>query len=152
MKNWIDILRKAALLGFFIAFMACTSEDDELPQGAFNVKATIDGVAWEGSGNSRITTVGGFTAFAIGAGATDRSSLALTLTQERTGTFDLAGNAVWTTANLVVHNATSGTLTITKLENNKVSGTFSFRARPALGGGTEVNIANGTFTDINIIR
>lgn len=151
MKIWIEILRKGALLAYFIAFMACSGED-ELPQGSLNVEATIDGVAWKGSGNSRITNVAGFTAFAIGAGATDRSSLALTMTEERTGTFDLAGNAVWTTADLVVHNATSGTLNITKLEGNKVSGTFSFKARPALGGGAEVTIADGKFTDINIMR
>jgi len=146
-----EILRKVCLLFFFIAFLACSSED-EIPQGSLNVEASIDGVAWKGSGNSRITNVAGFTAFAIGAGATDRSSIALTLTQERTGTFNLAGNAVWTTADLVVHNATSGTLTITKLEGNLVSGTFSFKARPALGGGAEVSIADGKFSDINIMR
>jgi hypothetical protein len=148
----VDLLQKVALLGFFIAFMACSSED-EVPQGTLNVEATIDGVAWQGSGNSRITSLpGGLKAFAIGAGATDRSSFALTMTEERTGTFNLAGNAVWTTSGQVVHNATSGTLTITKLENNLVSGTFSFKARPALGGGAEVTIANGKFTDINIMR
>lgn len=151
MKNLFEILRKASLLLFVIAFMACSSED-EVPQGSLNVEASIDGVAWKGSGNSRITNVAGFTAFAIGAGAADRSSMALTLTEERTGTFNLAGNAVWTTADLVVHNATSGTLTITKLEGNLVSGTFSFKARPALGGGTEVTIADGKFNDINITR
>ncbi|MBC6365578.1 DUF6252 family protein [Algoriphagus sp. AK58] len=152
MKIWIDVLRKVALLGFFIAFMACSTED-ELPQGSFNVEAKINGVDWKGSGNSRITSLpGGFKAFAIGAGATDRSSFALTMTEERTGTFNLAGNAVWTTSDLVVHNATSGTLNITKLEGNKVSGTFSFKARPALGGGAEVTITDGVFTDINIMR
>ncbi|GAB2493593.1 MAG: hypothetical protein EP311_06500 [Cytophagales bacterium] len=147
----IEILRKLALLAFVLAFMACSS-DDEVPQGALNVEMTIDGVAWKGAGNSRIENVAGFTAFAIGAGATDRSSLALTMTEERTGNFNLAGNAVWITSDQVVHNAISGTLTITKLENNKVSGTFSFKARPALGGGTEVNITNGSFTDVNIMR
>lgn len=146
-----EILRKLALLAFVLAFMACSS-DDELPQGALNVEMTIDGVAWKGSGNSRIENVAGFTAFAIGAGATDRSSLAMTTTEERTGNFNLAGNAAWITSDQVVYNAISGTMTITKLENNKVSGTFSFKARPALGGGTEVNITNGSFTDINIMR
>lgn len=151
MRNLIENLRKASLLLFVVAFLACSSED-EVPQGSLNVEASIDGVNWKGSGNSRITKVAGFTAFAIGAGATDRSSIALTMTEERTGTFNLAGNAVWTTADLVVHNATSGTLTITKLEGNLVSGTFSFKARPALGGGKEVSIADGKFTDINIMR
>lgn len=135
-----------------MVFFACPDKDDELPVGSFNVEATIDGKSWTGAGNSRITTVAGFTVFAIGAGATDRSNMAMTLDAERTGNFDLTGKAVWTTSDQVVHNATSGTLTISSIEGNKVSGTFAFKARPMTGSGPEVTIANGKFTDVNIMR
>ncbi|TFV96008.1 hypothetical protein E4S40_07215 [Algoriphagus kandeliae] len=144
---------RSLLLGLLaFVFFACPDKDDKIPQGSLNVEASIDGEAWRGAGNSRITSVGGFTAFAIAAGSTDRSSLALTLDAERTGDFDLAGKGIWTTANQVVHTASSGTLTITKLDNDKVSGTFSFVAQPATGGGSEVIITNGKFTDVNIMR
>lgn len=139
-----------SLLAF--VFFACPDKDDEIPQGSFNVEATIDGQDWRASGNSRITNVGGFTVFAIGAGATDRSSIALTLDAERTGNFDLSGKAIWTTADQLVHNATSGTVNITSIEGDKVSGTFAFKASPMTGNGPEVTIANGKFTDITIMR
>lgn len=144
---------RSLLLGLlaFVLF-ACPDKEDEIPSGSLNVEATVDGKSWKGSGNSRITGVAGFKVFAIGAGATDRSNLAFTLDAERTGNFDLTGKALWTTSDQVVHNATSGTLTITQLEGNKVSGTFSFTARPMTGGGPSVSITNGKFTDINIAR
>lgn len=146
-------LRSLLLSLLALVFFACPgSDDDDIPAGSLNVEATIDGKEWKASGNSRITTVAGFTVFAIGAGSTDRSSMAITLDAERTGNFDLNGTAIWTTADQVVHNATSGTLTITKLEDNKVSGTFSFKARPMTGTGPEVSVTNGKFTDINIMR
>ncbi|MGM0944704.1 MAG: DUF6252 family protein [Bacteroidota bacterium] len=144
---------RSLLLGLLaFVFFACPDKDDEIPQGSLNVEATIDGQAWKASGNSRITTVGGFTVFAIGAGATDRSNIALTLDAERTGNFDLAGKAIWTTANQLVYSASSGTLTISSIEGDKVSGTFAFKASPMTGTGPEVTIANGKFTNINIMR
>ncbi len=139
-----------ALLAF--VFFACPDKEDEIPAGSLNVEASVDGKAWQGSGNSQLTKVAGFTVWAIGAGATDRSNMALTLDAERTGNFDLKGNAIWTTADQVVHSATSGTLVITKLDGNKASGTFSFKAKPMSGSGPEVSITNGTFTDVNIAR
>lgn len=144
---------RSLLLGLLaLVFFACPDKDDELPAGSFNVEAIVDGKSWTGAGNSRITTLAGFTAFAIGAGATDRSNMALTLDAERTGNFDLTGKAVWTTSDQVVHNATSGTLTISSIEDNRVSGTFAFKASPMTGSGPEVIVANGKFTDINIMR
>ena len=144
---------RSLLLGLLaFVFFACPDKDDEIPQGSLNVEATIDGQAWRGAGNSRITNVAGFTVLAIGAGASDRSNLAFTLDAERTGNFDRAGTALWTTSNQVVHSATSGTLTITNIDGDKVSGTFSFKASPMTGSGPEVNITNGKFTDVNIMR
>lgn len=144
---------KSLLLGFlaFVLF-ACPGKEDEVPAGALNVEATIDGKEWKAAGNSRITSIAGIVAWAIGAGSTDGASMALTLDAERTGNFDLTGKAIWTPSNQVVHSATSGTLVITKLEGNKVSGTFSFKAKPLTGSGPEVAITNGKFTDINITR
>lgn len=145
-------LRSLLLSLLALIFFACPDKDDEIPAGSLNVEATVNGQEWKASGNSRITTVAGFTVFAIGAGATDRSNIALTLDAERTGNFDLTGKAIWTTADQVVHNSTSGTLTITDIDGNKVSGTFAFKASPMTGSGPEVTIANGKFTDINIMR
>lgn len=146
-------LRSLILSLLALVFFACPgSDDDDIPAGSLNVEATVDGQDWKASGNSRITTVAGFTVFAIGAGATDRSNMAFTLDAERTGNFDLNGTAIWTTADQKVYNSTSGTLVITKLEGNKVSGTFSFKASPLAGTGAEVNVTNGKFTDINIMR
>ena len=144
---------RSLLLGLLaMVFFACPDKEDEIPSGSLNVVAIIDGKEWKGSGNSRITSVSGFTVLAIGAGAQDRSNFAFTLDAERIGDFDLAGKAVWTTADQIVHNATSGTLVITKFEGNKVSGTFTLKASPILGNGPEVTITNGKFTDINIMR
>lgn len=144
---------KSLLLGLmaFVLF-ACPNKEDEVPAGSLNVEASIDGKAWQGSGNSQVTSVAGFTVWAIGAGSTDRSNMAFTLNAERTGNFDLNGKALWTTADQVVHSATSGTLVITKLEGNKASGTFSFKAKPMTGSGPEVTITNGKFTDVNITK
>ena len=144
---------KSLLLGLlaFVLF-GCPDKEDEIPAGSLNVEASVDGKAWQGSGNSQITSVAGFTVWAIGAGATDRSNIAFTLDAERTGNFNLNGKALWTTSDQVVHSATSGTLVITKLEGNKASGTFSFKAKPMTGSGPEVSITNGKFTDINITK
>ncbi|WP_026950678.1 hypothetical protein [Algoriphagus mannitolivorans] len=144
---------KSLLLGLmaFVLF-ACPSKEDDVPAGSLNVEASVDGKAWQGSGNSQVTSVAGFTVWAIGAGATDRSNMAFTLDAERTGNFNLNGKALWTTSDQVVHSATSGTLVITKLEGNKASGTFSFKAKPMTGTGPEVSITNGKFTDINISK
>mgnify|MGYP005750397307 CR=1 FL=1 len=144
---------KSLLLGLlaFVLF-GCPDKEDEIPAGSLNVEASVDGNAWQGSGNSQITSVAGFTVWAIGAGATDRSNMAFTLDAERTGNFNLSGNALWTTSDQVVHSATSGTLVITKLEGNKASGTFSFKAKPMTGSGPEVTVTNGKFTDVNISK
>lgn len=140
-----------ALLAF--VFFACPDKEDEVPQGSLNVEATIDGQSWTGAGNSRVTNVAGFIAWAIGAGSADGTSMALTLDAERTGNFDLAsGKAVWITSSQVVYHSTSGTVNITKLEGDKVSGTFSFKAKQLTGTGPELTITNGKFTDINIMR
>lgn len=148
-------MQKLLLLFFFLAafsFTSCDDDDDQIPAGSLNVEATINGQDWKASGNSRVTSVAGITVFAIGAGATDRSNIAITLDREVTGTFDLDGRALYTDAAQTVNSATSGTITITKLEGDKVSGTFSFRASPLVGSGPEVVIANGKFTDINIMK
>ncbi len=147
---------KKSLLLFFLfsafSFTSCSDDNDQIPSGSLNVEATINGKKWEASGNSRVTAVAGITVFAIGAGAVDRSNIAITLDRESTGTFDLDGRALYTDAAQTVNNATSGTITITKLEGNKVSGTFSFKASPLVGSGPEVVVANGNFTDINIMK
>lgn len=147
---------KKSLLSLIIlsllVFASCTDSEDEIPGGSLNVEATIDGKEWKAAGNSRVTSFSGVTVFAIGAGAVDRSNFAITLDREQAGTYDLNGMAVYTDASQTVHNATSGTLTITKLEGDKVSGTFAFKASPLIGSGPEVVITAGKFTDINIMR
>lgn len=148
-------MKKSLLILFLFtafSFTSCSDDEDQIPAGSLNVEATINGADWKASGNSRVTSVAGITVFAIGAGATDRSNIAITLDREQTGTFDLEGRAIYTDAAQTVNSATSGTVTITKLEGNKVSGTFSFRASPLVGTGPEVVIANGKFTDINIMK
>lgn len=147
---------KKSLLFIFLfsafCFISCSNDEDQIPAGSLNVEATVNGQDWKASGNSRVTSVAGITVFAIGAGATDRSNIAITLDREVMGTFDLNGRALYTDAAQTVNSATSGTITITKLEGDKVSGTFSFRASPLMGSGPEVVVANGKFTDINIMK
>ena len=80
----------------FAAFSltSCSDDEDQIPAGSLNVEATINGADWKASGNSRVTSLAGLTVFAIGAGATDRSNIAITLDREATGTFDLNGRAL----------------------------------------------------------
>jgi hypothetical protein len=149
MKNFLKII-PLILLSCVFLFSSC--ENDDTPNGALNFEAKINGTEWKGSGNSRVVGVGNIVSTAIGAGKSDRSAISLTVMNDKAGSYNLAGNASYTDANQVVYIASSGNVNITSFEGNKVSGTFSFVARPATGGGSEIQVTDGKFTDINVSR
>ncbi|MBW3467974.1 DUF6252 family protein [Arthrospiribacter ruber] len=149
MQKLYYLLSVALLMGTCLLY---SCDNDDTPNGAMNVEAKIDGKDWKGSGNSQVLAVSGFTTTTIGAGSSDRSAISFTIMDDKTGTYDLANVASYTDASQTVYMASSGSITITKFENNKVSGTFSFTARPALGTGSNVTITDGKFTDVNVKR
>ncbi|EOZ98503.1 hypothetical protein A33Q_1157 [Indibacter alkaliphilus LW1] len=149
MKKLKSLILLALFAGSFL-FVSC--ENDDTPNGAMNVEAKIDGTDWKGSGNSQVVGVAGITTTSIAAGATNRSAISITIMDDKAGTYDLANVASYTDQNQTVYMANSGTLTISKFEGNKISGTFSFTARPALGSGNNISITEGKFTDVNVSR
>lgn len=149
MKKFTTII----LLSLLIMSMSLSScDNDDSPNGNYNVEAQIDGTAWKGSGNSQVVAVAGITTTSIAAGASDRSAFSITIMDDKPGNYPLANVASYTDSNQTVYMATSGSMVITKFEGNQISGTFSFTARPALGTGNSITIAEGKFTNVNVRR
>ncbi|GHB25757.1 DUF6252 family protein [Mongoliitalea lutea] len=149
MKHFLNIF-SLFLLAVIMLTTACS--DDDSPNGAINFEAKVDGTVWKGSGNSRIVGVGSIVSTNIGAGKGDRSAFSITIMSDKAGTYNLAGNASYTDANQTVYLANSGTVTISSFEGNKISGTFSFIGKPAMGGGSDIQITEGKFTDVNVMK
>lgn len=138
---------------FLLAGLVCSGcSDDDTPNGSMNFEAKINGSQWNGSGNSRVVGVGNIVTTNIGAGNSDRSAFSITIMSDKAGNYNLAGNASYTDSNQNVYIANTGTVNVTSFEGNKISGTFSFNARPATGGGAEIQVTEGKFTDINVSR
>jgi hypothetical protein len=146
----LKFLSISVLLSSLILFAACNNDD--APNGVLNFKAKIDGTDWAGSGNSLVLSISNMTTTTIGAGKADNSAFAIVLNSATTGTYNLANIASFTDANQVVYTSTSGTMTITKFETDKISGTFSFSAKQAIGGSATIEVTNGEFTDVKVTR
>ncbi|MEQ8713951.1 MAG: DUF6252 family protein [Cyclobacteriaceae bacterium] len=146
MKNLLFLF----VAGVFL-LSGCGSDDDSTPSGSFNVEAKIDGVDWSGAGNTVVTVAAGQTITAVGAGREDGSAFALTFMSGTTGTYDLANFATYVDPARTVYTATSGTITVTEFTESSISGTFSFSASNLAGAGS-VEITQGKFTNVNVMR
>lgn len=129
----------------------CGSDDESTPSGSLNVEAKIDGVNWNGAGNTVVTEVAGQVITAVGAGNQDGSAFALTFNAGTAGTYDLANFATYVDPAQIVYTATSGTLTVTEFTDSSISGTFSFSATNLNGAGS-VEITQGKFTNVDVQR
>jgi hypothetical protein len=142
---WIDTLRKAALLGFFIAFMACTPEDGQDSSGA--AEEFSGDVAGVGAitASKDFDTISGTKVSAAGASilmmqGTDNSGKGFMLrisTYNGTGTYDLGFTNIANTATFIegiavgqqystAYQGTSGKITITADDGKRIEGTFEF--------------------------
>jgi hypothetical protein len=145
MNMWIDTLRKAALLGFFIAFMACTPEDGQDSSGA--AEEFSGDVAGVGAitASKDFDTISGTKVSAAGASilmmqGTDNSGKGFMLrisTYNGTGTYDLGFTNIANTATFIegiavgqqystAYQGTSGKITITADDGKRIEGTFEF--------------------------
>ena len=145
MNMWIDILRKAALLGFFIAFMACTPEDGQDPSGAAEeFSGDVAGVGTI-TASRDFDTISGTKVSAAGASilmmqGTDNSGKGFMLrisTYNGAGTYDLGFTNIANTATFIegvavgqqystAYQGTSGKITITADDGKRIEGKFEF--------------------------
>ena len=163
MKNAIEILRKAALLGFFIAFMACSSDDgqdvsgsaeeltaDVAGVGAFSASRDFDTIAGTkiSAGGTNVVVVQG----------TDNSGKGFQLrisTYTGPGTYNLgpvniANTATWIGGTAVgqqystAYQGTSGKITVTSEDGKRIEGTFEFVGK-INNTSAPVTVTNGKF-------
>ncbi len=145
MSMLIDILRKAALLGFFIAFMACTPEDGQDSSGGTEeFSGEVAGVG-SISASKDFDTISGTKITAAGTSivmmqGTDNSGKGFMLrisTYNGTGTYDLGFTNIANTATFIEGTAvgqqystafqgTSGKITVTVDDGKRLEGTFDF--------------------------
>ncbi|HFA50972.1 MAG TPA: hypothetical protein ENJ95_18330 [Bacteroidetes bacterium] len=143
MKNLIFIF----LAFSFTTFTSCSKDDGGSGSGDCSLEAKIDGADWCGSANFNVLDLGiAGTITSIGAGNTDMEAVSLQFMDKTTGTYDLAGKLASYTENGTAYQSTSGTLTISKFEGDKISGTFSFEAAD-LNGNT-VSVTGGKFDNL----
>lgn len=167
MSMLIDILRKAALLGFFIAFMACTPEDGQDPSGgAEEFSGEVAGVG-SISASKDFDTISGTKITAAGTSivmmqGTDNSGKGFMLrisSYNGTGTYDLGFTNIANTATFIegisagqqystAYQGTSGKITVTVDDGKRLEGTFEFvgkvnntsAARTVTNGKFKVNL------------
>lgn len=167
MSMLTNILRKAALLGFFIAFMACTSEDgQDLSGSAEEFSGEVAGVG-SISASKDFDTISGTKISAAGATivmmqGTDNSGKGFMLritTYNGTGTYDLGFTNIANTATFIegisagqqystAYQGTSGKITVTVDDGKRLEGTFEFvgkvnntsAARTVTNGKFKVNL------------
>lgn len=160
---WIDILRKAALLGFFIGFMACTPEDgQDSSGGAEEFSGEVAGVG-SISASKDFDTVSGTIVSAAGASivmmqGTDNSGKGFMLrisTYTGTGTYDLGFTNIANTATFIegtsvgqqystAYQGTSGKITVAVDDGKRLEGTFEFVGKVNNSSATRT-VTNGKF-------
>lgn len=163
MSIWIDILRKAALVGFFIAFMACTSEDgQDSSEAAEEFSGEVAGVG-SISASKDFDTITGTKISAAGAQivmmqGTDNSGKGFMLrisTYTGTGSYDLGFTNIANTATFIegisagqqystAYQGTSGKITVTSDDGKRLEGTFEFVGKVNNASATRT-VSNGKF-------
>ena len=152
---------KILFLGGLMALsvVACKKGDDggDSPKvgSGGSMSAKVDGKSWSaGLAVQAIKTNGVLAIGGTGNGGQININL---LDYSKPGTFDLGGSptngnhAIYTVVSLpptVYSNMVgqgSGTVTIKSDDGNYIEGTFSFTAKNAAGGGTQVSVTDGKF-------
>lgn len=163
MKNPIEILRKAALLLFVFAFMACSSDDGQDvsgPEEEFTGEVAGVGTI---SASKDFDTVSGTKITAGGATivvlqGTDNSGKGFMLrfsTYNGPGTYNLGFTNIANTATFIggtamgeqystSYQGTSGKITVTADESNRIEGTFEFVGKVNNTSATRT-VTNGSF-------
>lgn len=137
---------------FALTSVSCSNDDDNQTSTPVNQLGS-DGFTWtiNGTTTSKTTTTANYNlqGSAMNLFATPSGTVfEINLTGSTPGTYALGnGNALYynysSTENLI--SPTSGSVTITSIVNNKVSGTFT-----ASGTGTGVTSLSGSFTNIGL--
>ncbi|WP_304901732.1 DUF6252 family protein [Algoriphagus sp.] len=163
MKITVEILRKVSLLLFFIAFMACSSEDGQDVSGA---KEEFSGdVAGVGtiSASKDFDTVSGTKITAAGTTVmtlqgTDNSGKGFMLrftTYNGPGTYDLGFANIANSATYIggvavgqqystAYQGTSGKITVTADDGKRIEGTFEFVGK-VNNTSASMTVTNGKF-------
>lgn len=163
MKKWIDLLQKAALLCFLIAFMACTSEDgQDVSGGAEEFVAEVGGVGTV-SASKDFDTISGTKVTAGSANVvvlqgTDNSGKGFMLrlsAYSGPGTYDLGFTNIANTGTYIAgtsvgqqystsYQGTSGKIAVTSDDGKRLEGTFEFVGKLNNTSGS-VTVTNGKF-------
>ena len=145
-------MKKIIFLSFFIGLIglaACNKDDDTGSNGDCALSAKVDGTDWCGSANFTVTDLGpAGVVTSVGAGNANMEAIGLQFFDNKTGTFDLSNSVANWTVDGKAHLSTSGTLTVSKFENDKISGTFNFEAQAT--DGTTVSVTDGEFNDLEM--
>jgi hypothetical protein len=163
MNNLIEILRKASLLLFVIAFMACSSEDGQDPSGATEeFTGEVAGVGTI-SASKDFDTVSGTKIAAGGTTVvvlqgTDNSGKGFMLrftTYNGPGTYDLGFANIANTATYIggtglgeqystAYQGTSGQIIVTSDDGKRIEGTFEFVGK-VNNTSSAMTVTNGKF-------
>ncbi len=142
----------ALALLFSVTISACDSSDPAA-EATGTMEAKIDGADWQAD-NATATKVGaaGFSTIMIAGANTSTEVVTISLLNvSSTGTFDLSSTQLasmsWTPGSVPidqVYNAQTGSVTITRLDDDRVEGTFFFNGRRSSDNGT-VGVTQGSF-------
>lgn len=163
MKNAIEILRKAALLGFFVAFMACSNDDGQDVSGSGEeFSANVAGVGTIAASKD-FDTVSGTKIAAGGSNVlvlqgTDNSGKGFMLrlnTYNGAGSYSLGFGNIANSATYIGGTAlgeqystafqgTSGNITVTADDGKTIEGTFEFVGK-VNNTSTSVSVSDGVF-------
>lgn len=163
MKNAIEILRKASLLMFFLAFMACSNDDgQDVSKSDEEFVADVAGVG-KVSNSPDFDTVSGTKISAAGTTilalqGTDNSGKGFMLrlsTFNGPGTYDLGFGNIANTATYIggtgmgeqystAYQGTSGKIVVTAEDGKVIEGTFEFVGK-VNNTSSSVTVTNGKF-------
>lgn len=163
MKHSIQLLWRMALVGFFIAFMACSSEDGQDVSGAAEeFTATVAGIGTI-SASKDFDTISGTKVGAAGINVvvlqgTDNSGKGFMLrmsTYNGPGTYDLGFGNIANTATFIAgtsmgeqystaYQGTTGKIVVTADDGKRLEGTFEFVGKVNNTSSTHT-VTNGSF-------
>lgn len=143
-------LRLFSLLFCAVLLVACDSNDSSDEDFATGtMEADLDGTAWQATNaNANRISAAGISTLTIAGATVDADALSLALVNvTEAGTYDLgSGNTGSFTRQgdfRSVFTSTSGTVTISSINDEEVEGTFSFEAQDT--SGNTLSVTNGRF-------